>query len=196
MITFPVIITSWGSRVKSEVAMVRGRPHADCSAQARGARVSLPRGVQLHEIDQRLEAQRHLRLFVGRCSGGYAERRTERDGRDGLIFPLSDYEAAGGCAGCGAPCPPSRRSSIRRLNAQPDERGWSCRRTSAGASFGAPRPCATRTNGRSRCRRSRWHRGNGDGCLPTSGILIAWRTAADHRGKKDGDEVPRDSRQG
>jgi len=72
-----------------------------------------------------------------------ARRREDKDSPTFLIFPHSTTPprrlprlrrpaapaaaptaaAAGG--GRGAPCPPSRRSSIRRLNALPDGRGWS-----------------------------------------------------------------------
>ena|GEM_PF-7123060 len=47
-----------------------------------------------------------------------------------FLSSLAALPRRGGSSGCsggrGAPCPPSRRSSIRRLNAEPDGRGWSC----------------------------------------------------------------------
>ena len=47
--------------------------------------------------------------------------------------------------GRGAPCPPSCLSSIRRLNARPEGRGWSCWGTfSAGGAAGV---AATRVSG-------------------------------------------------
>ena len=54
-----------------------------------------------------------------------------REGREGFAYLPSQYHPAGGGSrggrdAGGAPCPPSRRSSIRRPIAQPDRRGWSC----------------------------------------------------------------------
>ena len=69
-----------------------------------------------------------------RPSAGSIAVGEDKDRPAFLIVPRSTTprrggsHGCGGCGGCGAPYPPSRRSSIRRLNVQPDERGWSCRR--------------------------------------------------------------------
>ena len=87
--------------------------------------------------------------------------------------PAAPAAAAREVHGCGrrrAPCPPSLRSSIRRLNAQPDGRGWSCPRN------------PTRVPARAPARaRSRPHAAAPDGARPSSSRRHGLHWA--HRGR-------------
>ena len=53
-------------------------------------------------------------------------RGADKDSLSSLAVLPRGGGASGGRGGRGAPSPPSCRPSMRRLNAQPDGRGWSC----------------------------------------------------------------------
>ena len=114
-------------------------------------------------------------------------RREDKDSPGFLIFPHSTTppRRLRGCHGCGAPSPPSRRSSIRRPNAQPEGRGWSRRgdrHMPARPRPAAPAPCVGPPQlGLSARRRRRrgWDAGATRRSAPSSrSLALKWAAAA------------------
>ena len=99
----------------------------------RAARARLPALAGSEVVGEGEDKDRPEFLIFPRPAGPLQARLPRgkiRIGPDSLSS-LAALPRCGGCGGsrgreCRSPCPPSRRSSIRRLHAQPDGRGWSC----------------------------------------------------------------------